>query len=464
MQQIRFIHTNDIHSHFENWPRIRRFIKQQQKDAVQKGVDHITLDIGDFMDRQHPLTDYTNGQANVRLMNQVDYDAVTIGNNEGITNSHAQLNDLYNKSNFDVVLSNLKDKEINDTPKWAVTHKIITTKNGIKIGIMGLTAPMTLTYEPFGWQVLDVDVMLAKELTELKEEQVDCIVLLSHLGLPVDKHIADGFPSIDIIFGSHTHHLLENGLMRNGVLLAAAGRFGEYIGIVETVLDDNTNTVINKIASVTKTEDLPMQKSDSFEIRELEMLGLNGLKNQVITVLKRPLLREDSSLISLTADAMRSEGETAISFINSGLFLTDLLVGNLTALDLHQCLPHPMNLINVKLKGNELIRLVLEIEKNRDFLRNFPIVGMKFRGKVFGEMWYHGLKYDTLTKKVIFPDGSFVKADRFYTVTTVDHLLFLPFFPTLELAGETTLLGPKFLRNVLGDYLKKINSDEQVRK
>ncbi|WP_369403981.1 hypothetical protein [Secundilactobacillus silagei] len=59
------------------------------------------------MDRAHPLTEATNGQSNVTLMNQIHYDGVTIGNNEGLGNSKKQLNHLYDQANFDVILGNL---------------------------------------------------------------------------------------------------------------------------------------------------------------------------------------------------------------------------------------------------------------------------------------------------------------------------------------------------------------------
>lgn len=39
------------------------------------------------MDRWHPLSEATNGQENILLMNEVGYDAATIGNNEGVGNS-----------------------------------------------------------------------------------------------------------------------------------------------------------------------------------------------------------------------------------------------------------------------------------------------------------------------------------------------------------------------------------------
>lgn len=111
-----------------------------------------------------------------------------------------------------------------------------------------------------------------------------------------------------------------------------------------------------------------------------------------------------------------------------------------------------MHLIRVTLRGSELIRMVKEMEKNRHYLRKFPITGMGFRGKVFGEIYYDGLSYDKRTKQVLW-QGQAIDLTREYSFTTVDHFMFIPFFPTIELAGKVDFLFPEFIRTVLGDYL-----------
>ena len=101
MEKLRIVHTNDLHSHFEQFPKIKRSLHKAQND---KSVDQtFTFDAGDFMDRSHPLSDATEGQANIKLMNEFNYDAITIGNNEGISNSHAVLEKLFDHANFPVV-------------------------------------------------------------------------------------------------------------------------------------------------------------------------------------------------------------------------------------------------------------------------------------------------------------------------------------------------------------------------
>ncbi|MBP2966655.1 5'-nucleotidase C-terminal domain-containing protein, partial [Acinetobacter baumannii] len=291
------------------------------------------------------------------------------------------------------------------------------SKKGTKIGLIGLTAPINLTYEPFGWHTLDPVDYLAKIIPELSKE-TDVIVILSHLGLPEDKIIAETFPEVDIIIESHTHHLFEEGLTWNGCLLAAAGRFGEYSGEIEITIQDKK--IINKKAKTTKTADLEEKDSDIEEIENYKLEGEILLQNQKVGVLQETLIR-DSSLMSMTLEAIKKYAEVEVALLNTGIILKDLLKGEVTGKDLHECLPHPMNLIRVTLKGRDVKRLVYEIEKNTPFLHRFQIVGMKFRGKFFGEICYDGLAYCKETKRVTWC-GNDIDEDQEYILATVDHL------------------------------------------
>ena len=145
MEKLRILHTNDLHSHFENFPKIGRYLKKAQQD---KTVDQVlTFDAGDFMDRSHLLPYATYGQATIKLMNSFNYDAITIGNNEGISNSHEVVEHLFDHANFPVVLANLREED-ESMPHWAVQDKILTTKKGTRIALIGLTAAYPLSYEP----------------------------------------------------------------------------------------------------------------------------------------------------------------------------------------------------------------------------------------------------------------------------------------------------------------------------
>ena len=91
IETIHFYHTNDLHSHFQHWPRIHELVTTRKKWHVEEGESSFTLDIGDHIDRSHIFTEGTLGKGNIDLLNKAKYDVVTIGNNEGITLSHKEL-------------------------------------------------------------------------------------------------------------------------------------------------------------------------------------------------------------------------------------------------------------------------------------------------------------------------------------------------------------------------------------
>lgn len=453
MEKIILLHTNDLHSHLENWPRIRRYLQQRQKEAVSRNESVVTVDLGDFVDRWHPLTEATNGQANILLMNQANYDAVTIGNNEGVGNSKSELNQLYNEAEFPVILDNLFDKKTLQPPSWSKQYKIITTAAQTKIGLLALTAPFPLTYAPNGWDIREPLEILPSLITNLRK-QVDVLVLMSHLGVGTDYQIAENFPQLDVILGSHTHHLFPKGKTINGVQLAAAGKFGGHIG--EVILQINEKKeVTSKKAHTIDVEDLTVFLEDQEEIAQYIDLGHQKLQKQVVAKIPHSLsMQHDSehSLVKTALEAVKKRGKTSAAILNSGLFLTDLKKGIVTQDQLHSSLPHPMHLIRVSLKGSDMIRLIYEMEKNRHFLRNYAMRGMGFRGNVFGDIVYSGVSYDHTNHQVLWQEKP-LNPQKTYTFTTIDHFLFIPFFPTIEIAGESEFLFPEFIRTVVGNYL-----------
>lgn len=454
MEKIVLLNTNDLHSHLENWPKIRRFIEQKKRENEKKeNTTTITVDLGDFVDRWHPLSEATDGQANVELMNNVGYDAVTIGNNEGVGNAKDQLNHLYDQANFDILLDNLFDKHLLQPPKWAKKYKIIETPQQTKIGLLALTAPFPLTYSPNGWDIRNPYDILPELVEELRPK-VDILVLMSHLGIQDDRQIAQELPSIDVILGSHTHHLLIDGQIVNGVQLAAAGKYGQYVGEVHLTVDEHKN-IIQKSARAIPTETMMTFIEDEQESQDYLTKGHELLAAKKVAKLPYDLsvdIFAEHSFIYEALEAVKYRGQTQGAMLNSGLFLTGLPAGLINQDQLHTALPHPMHLLNVTLKGSDLIRLVLEIEKNRAFLRNYPIRGMGFRGKIFGQVVYSGISYDAVNHQVHWLNQP-IDNERRYTFTTVDHFMFVPFFPTIEIAGENEFLFPEFIRSVVGEYL-----------
>src|SRR5699024_9804595 len=131
--------------YFDHWAQVVNFLKRKRQERAERREASWTIDIGDHLDRVHPITEATMGKANVELLNDAAYDLVTIGNNEGITLSHSNLYHLYDDARFSVVCSNLQCT-LSPNPRWLMQSKIVTSDSGVRIAFIGLTAPFNPYY------------------------------------------------------------------------------------------------------------------------------------------------------------------------------------------------------------------------------------------------------------------------------------------------------------------------------
>ncbi|WP_429970733.1 bifunctional metallophosphatase/5'-nucleotidase [Fructilactobacillus sp. Tb1] len=451
--KVAILHTNDLHSHFENFPKIKRFMQSKTDELEAQGYTVFRVDDGDAMDRSNPLTDVTNGQFNVELLNQIHYQVATIGNNEVLTNSHADLEHLYDKANFKVILDNVDEKNSGKKPKWANRYVDYKLPNGDKLRFMALTFPYP-TFQMLGWLQHPVYETIADEIKQWSGDY-DVLVLLSHLGINYDRGIAKRFPEISIIIGGHTHHLLPTGEIVNDTLLTAAEKWGHYVGVITFEVDGKT--VTNRQAEVIKTSELAEEPEDAKWIKSVEDKGEAMLAAEKVADLPKPLttsLNDDNSMIDAGLKALEAYTETDAAVLNTGLFLKNLPAGIIDMNQIQQVLPHNIHAMKTELWGFDLVRLIKEMEKNKKFLIHFEQKGMGFRGIDFGLLVYAGISYDDKHDRVLW-HGKRINPLRKYKIGLIDHYDFIPFFPTVDIAGKNKIYFEGTLKQIFADYLAK---------
>lgn len=449
METITIYHTNDVHSHFENWPRIQRFLSERKKSHKEKGDEVFLFDIGDFVDLWHPYSEATKGKGNIQLLNECGYTAVTIGNNEGITLSNRDLDDLYADADFDVIVANLY-KEDQTYPAWAVPFKLYETKKGSRIGVIGLTAYFSTLFHLLGWRLTEPLPELKKQIAALKEE-ADVLILLSHLGIDCDEQIAAECPEIDVILGGHTHHTLEKGRLVNKTLLAAAGKYGYFAGKV-TLEISQQKKVANKEAVLMDVNKLPAALNEK-EIKTALFQKGKEMLGQKITFLAEPLeshYLQETKLSKMLVEALREWCGADCAFLNAGLLLGPLS-GEVTAFDLLQICPHPINPCKLELSGKQLHNVLLQT-RNKKWL-NKKITGFGFRGTVMGTFIYSQILFKN--DDGIEIDGRELDPFRIYSLAVPDMFTFARFFKELNQCPEKKYYLPEFLRDLLKWKLQK---------
>nr|WP_272942961.1 bifunctional UDP-sugar hydrolase/5'-nucleotidase [Bacillus bingmayongensis] len=454
---IHLYHTNDIHSHFENWPQISRFVQEEKKRRQKAGESVFTLDIGDHVDRFHRITEATNGQGNTKLLNEALYDYVTIGNNEGITLAKEHLDHLYDEANFEVLLANLFEKD-GTRPTWAKPYKLHTTADGITIAFIGLTVAYPDFYEMLGWHIEDPITHLEVILEDVKEK-ADVTVVLSHLGKNADEYMAEHY-DIDVILGGHTHHLFEHGVLVNETLLCCGEKWGRYVGHVQLTVDKETKQVVKKDGRALCTKELKVSGEALPTIEVLEEESKRIMAEPIIE-LKEPLPIDwfkETTFSSMLASALKEWCNAEIGMVNAGVLLEGLTEGIVTRGDIHRICPHPINPCALKVKGKTLREVILKAR--RPNMEGLEVKGLGFRGKVMGKMIYDGIEVipDTIPgNKILLKDvlinGESLELNRVYTVGTIDMFTFGYLYPELSTLSEKQYYMPELLRDVLTEML-----------
>ncbi|WP_345243783.1 bifunctional UDP-sugar hydrolase/5'-nucleotidase [Pontibacillus salipaludis] len=460
-ENIYLYYTNDLHSHFENWPRIVGHWKERRNHHNKMKEDMFLLDVGDHVDRFHPISEAMMGKANIDLLNKAGYNWVTLGNNEGITLTHEDLYTLYDEATFDVACANLSTINAPD-PTWLEPYSIQTTSNGTKIAVIGLTAPFYTFYKQMGWEVVSPFDKLDELLGEI-EKKADIIVLLSHLGINDDEAIANRYNSIDVIIGGHTHHLFKDGEYINGTLLSAAGKHGMYVGQVALKWDKTNRKLTQKSASAYSLE---MQDEDKETVQLVENYTKEASRMLHETVAQ--LSQDQNATWFETSEVMKNFVKTLkdwtdadVAMLNAGVLLEGFPQGPVTRGDIHRKCPHPMNPCKVELKGDQLMEVIRQSHAKR--FMELKLKGFGFRGEVIGRMVFDGVDVQSkkaqdgqeyVTKVII--DGEKIDPSRTYSVATADTFTFGRLLPEIANSPKKEYFMPELLRDLLLETLKQM--------
>ncbi|SFL95991.1 bifunctional metallophosphatase/5'-nucleotidase [Salibacterium qingdaonense] len=458
IQPIYLYHTNDLHSNLEQWPAAVSYMKERSRFHEKKDETALFFDLGDHADRVHPVTEATRGKGNVALLNHAGIQYASIGNNEGITLSKDELEALYEEADFKVLLANLFD-ENGHLPSWAEPYKIVETKEGVRLGLIGMTVPFYPFYRELGWDVRDPGGILPGLAAKVRK-QADAVILLSHLGYPQDEEIARTYSDIDVILGAHTHHLLKTSILLNDTLIAQCGKSGYYAGQVKLEFDKETHQLVNKEGAAV---DISKEEPDSDTNHLLQQLKSDAKEtmNRAVASIKEPLpvsWTDASPFADKLAQGLREWCRAEIAMVNSGLLLESLQAGTVSRADLHRLCPHPINPCVLPVPGAVLKETILAAFTEK--MIHLPVKGLGFRGEMMGRMAFSGLdlvweerKHGAQIKTVLI-HGEPLDPKRTYQLATADMFTFGPLFPGLAQCGPKTYYMPEMMRDVLAAALK----------
>lgn len=220
VKQLVVLHTNDTHScvmpinpnladtamaNRGGYLRRVAMIKEERK----ANPDLLLFDSGDFS-QGSPYYSLFKGDVEVGLMNEMKYDAATIGNHEfdfGIDNMVR----IFKMAKFPIVCANY---DFTGTELASIVKPyMILHRQGVKIGVFGLCPELKGLVSEGNYGVVKYEnpVEKGREMAEFlkKKEKCDVIICLSHLGWDIDgdddTEMIPGSRYIDLVLGGHSH-------------------------------------------------------------------------------------------------------------------------------------------------------------------------------------------------------------------------------------------------------------------
>ena len=213
-QEITVLYTGETHAMLYpcNCPKemdggiARRatLIKQLRQD----NHNTLVLDSGGFFAgglqdeyTQNITLDMQRAQVNLKAMELMKYDAVSIGDDE-FNFGREFLQDNIMKTNLVSLSCN-----ISDTGRKPALFKpyIIKEVAGKKIGIIGVTTLLAMQKaSASGLKFIEPKIAVKQAVSELKKNNADIIILLSHLGESEDLNLIKDVEGIDILIVGHS--------------------------------------------------------------------------------------------------------------------------------------------------------------------------------------------------------------------------------------------------------------------
>ncbi len=222
MSTIRILHTNDFHGRLN----AERFEILRQ---IRPNHD-LYFDTGDLIKTGNlgiPLKPDPAWQ----FLSQLECTASVSGNRESHVSTSA-LNAKLAGLHHPIICANLFNRD-GERPFPGFMETVV---RGVRVGILGVMVPMVTermasrAVSQYLWsQPIPEAVKVSAEL----RTRNDLVIALTHIGFTQDKKLAESTTNIDLIFGGHSHTVLESPVKVADTWIAQGGSHGRFFGSYE---------------------------------------------------------------------------------------------------------------------------------------------------------------------------------------------------------------------------------------
>jgi 5'-nucleotidase len=375
---LTILHSNDMHGDFLAEARAGdgaligglSLLSGYISDVRASEPNVLYVIAGDMLQGSIIDSEY-RGASTIEIMNYLAPDVVTLGNHE-FDYGLPHMLFLERVANFPIVNANLYIKKYN---KRMMQPYHIARIGGLDVLFIGIITEKVMAGIATDTQVAsfitleDAAAEVGHITNAYKHDDIDLTVLLTHIGYDSDVELAKMLLpewGVDLIIGGHSHTVLEQPTLVNGVLIAQAGVGTDQIGRFDLQVDDDTNGIAEyrwqlvhideHIAAPDEALDLFI---DSFKT-EVDR-KYSTVVTKLATRLAHPLREVETPLGNLVADAMAEGVWTDLMLQGSGAIRFKELGPLVTLGDLLSCFPFDEAVTRYTVTGAQLRRIFSHI-------------------------------------------------------------------------------------------------------
>ena len=311
---IKLLGTSDIHGRVVPWSygadvedksgsyaQIATYVKDVRKN--NKNV--VLVDVGDaIQDNQVDVfakdKKYYKDHPIPKVLNEMKYDVFVLGNHEFNFGMEA----------LDEILKDIKAKKLTanfyykKNDKRYIDATTIIEKDGVKLGIIGLSTPMSAKFEEDTGNLKDMKFTSPTEeartqVERLKAKGVDAIIVIAHMGIENENKIPDtgmrdvinAVDGIDVVIAGHMHKDIPSETIKN-TLITEPHRYGTVVSEVDLTFDINDKKEVKLVKKESKTVPVKELEADKKiaeiykpyheKLRELNNVVIGQTENEMV--------------------------------------------------------------------------------------------------------------------------------------------------------------------------------------
>lgn len=311
------------------------------------------------------------GEKIAETLNQLGFDAMTLGNHE-FDDGDDLLSDFLANLTFPIISSNIHTQR----PKLAKQLVPFKIYNEYSLALVAVTTETTPSVSsPSNLTTFEDPISAAQRTVQLIKKNypdVNRIVALTHIGYAQDIHLAQNTRDISLIIGGHSHTLLGNMTGASGpyptivnnldgdeVFVVTAYKWGEYLGYIDVEYDERGKIVAYEGAPIHLTNATVEEPNLKAQVKEwekaFEIFTRTVVGSTQSTLVQTTCQQTECTLGDLTADAMEAYRSDSVGAImNAGGIRIQIESGNITQQQVLECFPFGNSVIQLDFTGAQL--------------------------------------------------------------------------------------------------------------